>query len=176
MQTQLDKALKLAKKTGDRLIVFDSPTSENAFVVMNLEQYEDLLDGECDGNCNFEHEDDTEFDEDFDFEEEMGLNEDFGSDLAGLTEEEMLDKINRDIAQWKEVNSDHGNEQNLGENEEKVAEYTPANESNQEEQEMSRSFGESQDRRSRWAIRNDVKEAAEEIIEEDRHYLEEVNF
>lgn len=163
MQTQLDKALRLAKKTGDRLIVFDSPTSENAFVVMNLEQYEDLLDMECSGDCDCGH------DHDYNFEDEIDMDEDFGPDLAGLTEEEMLDKINRDIAQWKEVNSDHGNEQNLGENEEKVAGYDASNESNQEERG-------SLQQRSRWAIRNDVKEAAEEIIEEDRHYLEEVNF
>src|SRR3989339_1858750 len=69
MSNQLQKAIKLAKKTGDRLIIFDSGKTDNAYVVMSLDEYEKLIVG--------------------------------GSEVRGLTEDELLDKINRDIAIWK---------------------------------------------------------------------------
>lgn len=71
MQNQLKKAINLAKKTGDRLILVDTNTDES-FVVINLDQYEELLD-----------------------------NKKAKSDIYGLTEGELIDKINRDIAVWK---------------------------------------------------------------------------
>ena len=39
MQDQLAKAINLAKKTGDRLIVFDSAKPDSVFVVMSLKDY-----------------------------------------------------------------------------------------------------------------------------------------
>ncbi|KKR32570.1 MAG: hypothetical protein UT64_C0029G0014, partial [Candidatus Falkowbacteria bacterium GW2011_GWF2_39_8] len=42
MRNQLEKAINLCKKTGDRLIVFDNVRSEDPFVVMNLDEYEKL--------------------------------------------------------------------------------------------------------------------------------------
>lgn len=41
-QTKLEKALEIAKKTGDRLIVFDA-LNKDAFVVLNLDEYEKIL-------------------------------------------------------------------------------------------------------------------------------------
>ena len=69
MQNQLQKAIDLVKKTGDRIIVFDSARSENVYVIMNIKDYENLVLGK--------------------------------SEVRGLTEDELLDKINRDIAIWK---------------------------------------------------------------------------
>jgi len=69
MQNQLKKAISIAKKTGDRLIVNDLSRGDSAFVVMSLDEYEKLV---------------TE-----------------KSEVRGLTEDELLDKINRDIAIWK---------------------------------------------------------------------------
>ena len=63
---QLQKAINLVKKTGDRLIVFDKAESGNPFVVMSIDEYEKLVIGR--------------------------------SEVRGLTENELLDKINRDIA------------------------------------------------------------------------------
>src|SRR3989338_2085410 len=75
MQDQLQKAINLIKKTGDRLIIFDSAKPDNVFVVQTLKDYENLVLGK--------------------------------SEVRGLTEDELLDKINRDIAIWKsEQNSD----------------------------------------------------------------------
>lgn len=75
MQNQLQKAINLAKITGDRVIVVDSSKPEDVFVVMNLEEYEEYV---------------------------LGQNE-----LRSLTEEELLDKINRDVAIWKSENDDN---------------------------------------------------------------------
>lgn len=74
MQDYLKKAIKLAKKTGDRVIIVDSANSEDAFVVMGLDEYENLIIGK--------------------------------SEVRGLTEDELLDKINRDIAIWKTDNDE----------------------------------------------------------------------
>ena len=69
MQNQLKKAISIAKKTGDRLIVYDLSKGDSAFVVMSLDEYEKLVTKK--------------------------------SEVRGLTEDELLDKINRDIAIWK---------------------------------------------------------------------------
>ena len=132
MQDQLQKAINLAKKTGDKLIVFDSSKPENVFVVMSIKDYENLVLGK--------------------------------SEVRGLTEDELLDKINRDIAIWK-------SDQKEAENIETIPDYfreLPAKEENPEK-EMKRA-GKS------WSIPSRRKMNAEEIIEEDRQYLEELAF
>jgi hypothetical protein len=69
MQNQLQRAMEIAKKTGDRLIVFDNAKSSDPYVVLGLDEYERLAIKRA--------------------------------DVRGLTEDELLDKINRDIATWK---------------------------------------------------------------------------
>ncbi len=44
MSKQLKQVINLSKKTGDRIVVFDNDNSEDSFVVMPLDQYEDLID------------------------------------------------------------------------------------------------------------------------------------
>lgn len=130
MQNQLQKAIELVKKTGDKIIIFDSLNSNSAYVVMSLKDYEKLVLGR--------------------------------SEVRGLTEDELLDKINRDIAIWK---SDQ-NEDNIF-SEEKIKTDI--------EQEIS---SENQEKKiiKAWSIPKDIKESAEEVIEEDRQYLENVAF
>lgn len=72
----LERFLNLAKKTGDRLIVYDSQT-EQGTVLLNIDEYEELL----------EKNDPTPWE---DFE-----------DVRDLSEGELIDKINRDIAIWR---------------------------------------------------------------------------
>lgn len=43
MSKQLKQVIGLSKKTGDRIIVFDNSEPDNSFVVMTLDQYEDLM-------------------------------------------------------------------------------------------------------------------------------------
>jgi hypothetical protein len=135
MQNQLQKAINLVKKTGDKLIVFDSSKPENTFVVLALKDYENLVLGK--------------------------------SEVRGLTEDELLDKINRDIAIWK-------SEQNLDENIDSGPDYLeelPAYEKAEEARDKI-----IRKANNTWSIPPRRKMNAEEIIEEDRQYLEELAF
>jgi len=64
MSNKLQKVMRLARKTGDRIVVFDNNEPDNSFVVMPLEEYEEIL----------------------------GLNEANGEN-PNLTEEKIADKI-----------------------------------------------------------------------------------
>ena len=132
MQDQLQKAINLAKKTGDKLIVFDSSKPDNVFIVLSLKDYENLVLGK--------------------------------SEVRGLTEDELLDKINRDIAIWK---SDHGEEENF----DTIPDYFSELPAKEEISEKAMKRG-----GNSWSIPTRRKINAEEIIEEDRQYLEELAF
>ena len=135
MPDQLQKAINLVKKTGDKLIIFDSAKPDNTFVILALKDYENLVLGK--------------------------------SEVRGLTEDELLDKINRDIAIWKsEQNSDKEVDTSLD-----YFSELPVKEEHEEAREkMIRKFNKS------WAIPSKRKINAEEIIEEDRQYLEDLAF
>jgi hypothetical protein len=70
---QLRKAIELSKKTGDRLMVYDLNTTDDAFIVMAIDDYEKMV-----------------------LNKKKCSNND-------LTDDELTDKINRDIASWKEA-------------------------------------------------------------------------
>ena len=145
MKDQLQKAINLVKKTGDKLIVFDSSKPDNVFVVLTLTDYENLV---------------------------LGTNE-----VRGLTEDELLDKINRDIAIWKsEQKADENMSDDLPLPEELPAyrefretaekDFVGANGIRPKEKKSGKS----------WSIPSRRKMNAEEIIEEDRQYLEDLAF
>jgi hypothetical protein len=138
MMTQLQKAILLARKTGDKLIVFDSSNPETAYVIMALDQYERIAENQ--------------------------------TKITGLTEQELLDKINRDIAVWKSEQEDVG--WSL-----KKYIHRQIDEDNDFGQEWNKAMEKPIKERGRlWRIPRERKEAAEEVIEEDRHYLEDVPF
>lgn len=126
------KAINLVKKTGDRLIVFDSAKPDNIFVVMSLKDYENLVLGK--------------------------------SEVRGLTEDELLDKINRDIAIWKSEQGETATSEAL----EDYFRELPVKTERMDR--PAKRLGRS------WTIPSRRKINAEEIIEEDRQYLEEINF
>jgi len=135
MNNQLEKAIELAKKTGDRLIIFENVNSDTGYVVMNLVEYEKLIIGK--------------------------------SEVRGLTEEELLDKINRDIAIWKsgqdllierEENENNYKYDFINNNSMSIADFSEIEKEN----------------RKKWSIPKEIKEGAEEVIEEDRQYLENI--
>ncbi|MDP2708773.1 MAG: hypothetical protein Q8O93_01815 [bacterium] len=134
MQDQLQKAINLAKKTGDKLIVFDSSKPDNVFVVLSLKDYENLVLGK--------------------------------SEVRGLTEDELLDKINRDIAIWK---SDQSEVENFDAIPDYFSELPAKEEASEKSMNMKRAG-------NSWSIPSRRKINAEEIIEEDRQYLEELAF
>ena len=157
MQTQLQKAIDLVKKTGDRLLVFDSAKSDNVYAIMNLKDYENLVLGK--------------------------------SEVRGLTEDELLDKINRDIAIWKSEQEFDGsgyaelaknkqfdkfnfknNEIDFEFKEDDKFNFEDINVGNFENKKKKLGKGKA------WSIPKGIKEGAEEVIEEDRQYLEDVRF
>jgi len=179
MYKQFEKALNLVKKTGDRLILYNTQNDEDAHVVMSLNEYEQMV-GE-------------------------GYSD---RDVKGLTEEELIDKINRDIAIWKS-DQEAGLEPKVSEPataaaetpEEKVSEpkAEPAQDRQAENASAEPGAGSGQEdasdkkdkRRNYWGIPQDRKQGAAEIVEEegsdrendqndpddeDRQYLEEITF
>lgn len=162
MQDQLQKVIKLAKKTGDRLIVFDPDHDDMTYVVMAVEDYERLVVK--------------------------------NSEVKGLTEDELLDKINRNIAIWKSE-QDYVNEIDTNFIKESVKEQL-ANKAKPKEfsgdcldgidflpdfggEKLDESKGaEEEGSKKRWAIPSNRKSKAEEIVDEDENtqYLEEITF
>ncbi len=149
MQDQLQKAINLVKKTGDKLIVFDSAKPDNVFVVLSLKDYENLVLGK--------------------------------SEVRGLTEDELLDKINRDIAIWKNQQEYKENLANQSELLDELAkprsnidrvDFSAKNitDLNNDDNYRPKKVG------AGWPIPVQRKQNAEEVIEEDRQYLEEINF
>ena len=159
MQDQLQKAIILAKKTGDRLIIFDPAHVDLTYVVMPLEHYERLVVTK--------------------------------SEVKGLTEQELLDRINRDIAIWKSeqdfANYDSANV-NFKEATANIFANIRPNFLAENRGGVSAIFDQPtvdfkseitvphQETRNKWNIPSTRKQAAEEIIDEDTHYLEEITF
>lgn len=153
MENQLAKAINLARRTGDRLIVFDY-NQKNPFVVMSLDEYEKLVVGH--------------------------------SEVKGLTEDELLDKINRDIAIWKSEQSPNISQVSQESREKTISPFTSFDMRTMEKgpilDDYNKDFGADElssteavlKKKSFWRIPEDRKEGAEEIIEEDRQYLETV--
>ena len=127
MQDQLQKAINLVKKTGDKLIIFDSSKSDSGYVILSLKDYEALI-----------------------------LNR---SEVHGLTEDELLDKINRDIAIWK---SEQSETKDIQSNLDYFSAAPDKNDSGTMDDKKIRKFGKS------WSIPPTRKMNAEEIIDEDR--------
>ncbi len=75
-EEHFQKILRLVSRTGDRLVVFDRQFPKDSFSVMPLSQYEDI------------------------FSSESKRRPKLGAD-SPLTEEELADKINSEISNWK---------------------------------------------------------------------------
>jgi hypothetical protein len=151
MHKQLQKAINLARKTGDRLIVYDMQDDDSAFAVMSLDEYEKLTVEK--------------------------------SHVHGLTEDELIDKINRDISIWKsdqvfemEGRKDVNFSMDYKSN---IADFTGKFDDNYNF--LGEDFVEKEERpkkkkNNHWSIPFERKENAEEVIDEDRQYLEEVKY
>jgi len=147
MDKPLQKAMNLAKKTGDRVIVVDTARSEETFIIMGIDEYEKLVIGY--------------------------------SEVRNLTEDELLDKINRDIAIWKsdnDINNKYKNEdKNVYKRNTIEDDYLPDNDIDDvldenmyyynEENVSFNDEGKKEGGRERgWAIPPNIKKGAEEII------------
>jgi len=97
---QLKRIFNLIQKTGDRLIVADSSTDE-VFAIMHIDDYESLVDYGRD--C---WEDDA-----CDCGEDDSIICDCHKEISDLTEQEMLKKINNDIAEWRDAQKKKNDEE-----------------------------------------------------------------
>ena len=91
---QLKKILNLVKKTGDRVIIFDSATPDDSYVIMGFDNYAAGLDSTPSPKIAKV--------------QEVSVNTPIMADLSAnseekenLTEEDLTDKINREISMWK---------------------------------------------------------------------------
>ncbi|HBA36966.1 TPA: hypothetical protein DCZ15_03795 [Candidatus Falkowbacteria bacterium] len=82
---QLKKILNLVKKTGDRVIVFDGNAPDDSYVIMNFDNYSELAATGNSGN----------------FSPVSAKSEVKSDQTENLTEEDLTDKINREISMWK---------------------------------------------------------------------------
>ena len=84
---QLKKILNLIKKTGDRVVIFDGSNPDDSYVIMDFDKYA----GEpinIENSLNPDGPKKTELSPDL-------------SKKSDLTEEDLTDKINREISTWK---------------------------------------------------------------------------
>ncbi len=90
---QLKKILNLIKRNRERVILFDSQNPDDSYVLMDLDAYSKI----------------NQFKKDVSVEEENDLKEDekkpvnkvLKEEKENLTEEDLTDKINREISAWK---------------------------------------------------------------------------
>jgi len=95
---QLKKILNLIKKTGDRVVIFDASAPDDSYVVMGLDSYVQVA-GTPVENREVIKESAPKLEENIvvpepDFKAPEGKSK-------NLTEEDLTDKINREISMWK---------------------------------------------------------------------------
>ena len=124
MNEYFQRIVRLIKKTGEKMVFFDSQQPENSFVIFSLEAYEREL-------------------------ENKATNSKIPVKTLGLTEDDLTDKINRDLAEWKN-----------SENFENLAEETSIG-----SQYFAQNPQKSSEKTKNWQIPGQIKKAAEEVIE-----------
>lgn len=90
---QLKKILNLIKKTGDRVVVFDASSPDESYVIMDFDRYSNMI-----------LSDETGLKENsvpMEIKENNSVNSDLNEKKENLTEEDLTDKINREISMWK---------------------------------------------------------------------------
>ena len=158
MDKYFARALALARRTGDRLILYDSAKGEKPLVLMDMDAYERMLP------------DKRILDEDI-YSDNEGLGWDKGRE-GGLTDELDIDRINRDIPAFDDepIFGYYRNSDSIGNSGPAYADigFDPGYDPDDAGQKK---------RRPNWAIPSDRKKAAEAVVEdEDTQYLEEVRF
>lgn len=89
LSNELKKLFKLAKKTGDRLVVYDSLSPEDSFVVMDIDSYEKLINDVLEKDIEIKE-------EDLNTKEKKSIEK--IEDNSNLTDENLTDRINREIS------------------------------------------------------------------------------
>lgn len=90
---QLKKILNLIKKTGDRVVIFDANNPGDSYVVMDIDRYAAMVSDEKELVQSVPVETiETEI---------KPVNKPKIEETENLTEEDLTDKINREISIWK---------------------------------------------------------------------------
>ncbi|NCN99933.1 hypothetical protein GW920_02315 [Candidatus Falkowbacteria bacterium] len=92
---QLQKILQLVKKTGDRVVIYDGASVDDSYVVMSFDSYSDLLDKSQKLSPVISHVSSVPV------PENIPVSEASVAPTVNLTEEDLTDKINREILMWK---------------------------------------------------------------------------
>lgn len=99
---ELKKIINLVKRTGDRVVIYDTQESEETFVLMDFDSYEKLINKEL---KNKEDEVVVESKKKLKLEEKndnlLAKSTTESPVIKDLTEEDLTDKINREISLWK---------------------------------------------------------------------------
>ncbi len=90
--SQIERVINLIRRTGDRCVMMDN-SSDDVLVMMHLHDYENLLDGDSDKKK-----------------------------LITMSEREMMDKVDRDMAYWRSLHP----EENVGHEEINYNNFPPA--------------------------------------------------
>lgn len=104
---ELKRIFKLVKKTGDKVVVYDSREPADSFVVMDISTYENMLDNKVqnEGLKKVEKEESVVVRNDLVIGEKgkkPEVREVKKKEIkGGLTEEDLTDRINREISLWK---------------------------------------------------------------------------
>jgi hypothetical protein len=90
---QLKKILDLVKKTGDRIIIFDAAHPDDSYALMDFSSYAGLVDkGRSQEKAVSANLENAPLNPELPVKSEKKEN---------LTEEDLTDKINREISMWK---------------------------------------------------------------------------
>lgn len=98
---QLKRILNLIKKTGDKVVVFDASASDDSYVLMNFDSYEGMVSSEKAINNNSKIQTEKQVEDIIKKEESSANISDLSGENGNLTEEDLTDKINREISVWK---------------------------------------------------------------------------
>jgi len=107
---QLKKILNLLKTTGERVVVFDSSVPDDAYVLMSFDSYAETVIKKKAANTNMEINNQVQLAavkpelsavKPESSKPESSLNLDKLAKNENLTEEDLTDKINREISMWK---------------------------------------------------------------------------
>ena len=94
---QLKKILNLIKKTGDRVVIYDSAESDDSYVVMGLDSYANLRKINNEGKSAENYSGNNVVN----LEEKSAKLSTNSVQSENLTGEDLTDKINREISAWK---------------------------------------------------------------------------
>jgi hypothetical protein len=100
---QLKRILNLINKTGDRVVIFDAASPDNSYVVMDISGYEKLLENKDlkVTGADLPELVSNKLKLDKKNEEPVVFIDVPLSEAKDLTDEDLTDKINREISMWK---------------------------------------------------------------------------